>query len=60
MTMAGQPAFPGLTFLQVLFGHRSLDELRVIFADCWTDGDDARTLLEILFPKQASNFWPVA
>jgi hypothetical protein len=57
---SGDAGFPGLTFLQLLFGYRSLDELIYAFADCWTDGDDARALLEILFPKQASNVWPVS
>ncbi len=56
----GAAGFPGLTFLHLLFGHRSLDELRAVYVDCWADGDDARTLVGILFPKQASNFWPVA
>ena len=52
--------FPGLTFLQLLFGHRSLDELRYAFADCWVDGDTPRVLLEALFPKQASRVWPIS
>lgn len=56
----GSAGFAGLTFLQLLFGHCTLEELRAIFADCWADGDEARVLLEILFPKQASNFWPLA
>ncbi|MBA2519263.1 MAG: GNAT family N-acetyltransferase [Chloroflexia bacterium] len=54
---AGDAAFPDLTFLQILFGYRSLDELRHAFADCWADTDEARALLPILFPKQASNVW---
>ncbi len=56
----GAAGFPGCTFLHLLFGHRTLAELRTEFADCWADGDDARTLLEVLFPKQPSSFWPVA
>ena len=56
----GQAAFPGLTFLQLLFGYRNLEELRYAFADCWADGDQARLLLETLFPKQASWVWPVS
>jgi hypothetical protein len=56
----GGAAFPGLTFLQLLFGYRSLDELRTAFPDCWTEGDTPRALLGILFPKQPSDFWPVA
>ncbi|MCX6028764.1 MAG: GNAT family N-acetyltransferase [Chloroflexi bacterium] len=56
----GSVGFPGLTFLQLLFGHRTLEELQAAFADCWVDGDDARALLNALFPKQASSFWPMA
>lgn len=52
-------AFPDLTFLQLLFGYRSLEELKYAFRDCWTDGDEAPVLLEALFPKQPSGVWPV-
>jgi hypothetical protein len=53
------PAFPGLTFLQLLFGYRSLAELDYAFADCVVTGEVGRVLLDALFPKQASNVWPV-
>ncbi len=53
-------AFPGLTFLQLLFGYRSLDELRYAFADCWVEGDTEQLLIEALFPKQPSHLWPVS
>jgi hypothetical protein len=56
----GSAGFPGKTFLQILFGHRSVDALRGAFPDCWCDGDDARALLDALFPKQRSVFWPMA
>ena len=56
----GSAAFPDLSFLQLLFGYRSLEELRGAFPDCWADGDTPRALLGILFPKQPSDFWPVA
>jgi hypothetical protein len=56
----GNAAFPNLTFLQLLFGYRGLDELRHAYADCWTNGDETRALLMALFPKQASNVWGVA
>ncbi len=52
--------FPDLTFLQLLLGYRSLDELQHAFADCTTANDEARALLEILFPKRASDVWPVS
>ncbi len=56
----GEAAFPGLTFLQVLFGYRSYDELHYAFADCWCDDDQVRTLINILFPKKHSHVFPVA
>lgn len=56
----GEAAFPGLTFLQILFGYRTLDELRMAFTDCRVDGDEARVLVEALFPKRASSVWPVS
>jgi hypothetical protein len=57
---SGSAAFPDLTFLQLLLGYRSLEELGYAFADCWTASDEARALLNTLFPKQASAVWPVA
>ena len=57
---AGDGAFPDLTFLQLLFGYRSLEELDYAFADCWTAGDQARVLLASLFPKQPSNVWALS
>ncbi len=56
----GGATFPHWTFLQLLLGYRSLEELRYAFADCGVETDEARALLEILFPKQASAVWPVA
>jgi GNAT superfamily N-acetyltransferase len=52
-------AFPDLTFLQLLFGYRSLDELRNSFADCYYQGKyrDAAVVLRVLFPKKASTVW---
>jgi N-acetylglutamate synthase-like GNAT family acetyltransferase len=45
--------FPPLVFLQLLFGYRSLAELRNSFPDCWAD-EEAALLLNALFPKQSS------
>ena len=56
----GMIAFPGLTFLQVLFGYRSYDELHHAFPDCWCDGEDLRALINILFPKKFSDLFPVS
>ena len=56
----GDAAFPGLTFLQLLFGYRSFEELIYAFADCWCSSEDVRVLLNILFPKKLSNVYPIA
>jgi hypothetical protein len=56
----GAAAFPNRSFLQLLFGYRSLDELRHAYPDCWCHGDETRVLLQGLFPKQASNMWPIS
>jgi hypothetical protein len=55
----GSAAFPALTFLQLLFGYRTLDELQAAFTDCWVEDDAARALVEALFPKQPSAVWGV-
>ncbi len=52
--------FPGLTFLQLLFGFRSLAELEAAFPDCISEGDEARVLLNALFPKRPSAVWPIS
>lgn len=57
---AGDAAFPGLTFLQMVTGYRSLEEIRHAFPDCWTDRDEIRGLLETLFPKKSSDLWAVS
>lgn len=56
----GSIAFPGLTFLQMLFGYRSLDELSQSFPDCWWESEEIRLLINILFPKKLSDVFPVA
>jgi hypothetical protein len=45
---------PDLTFLQLLFGYRSLGELDHARADCYVRNEEAAVLLNILFPKQHS------
>ena len=59
-TEDGSAGFPELTFLQLLFGYRSLDELEYAFADCWTKNNEAQVVLEALFPKQTSAVWGLA
>lgn len=57
-TSRNDAAFPGLTFLQLLFGHRSLDELEDAYPDCRALNDPAYELLHVLFPKRPSWLWP--
>jgi hypothetical protein len=45
--------FPPLVFLQVLFGHRSIEALRQAFPDVWIS-DEARPVLKTLFPTRPS------
>jgi GNAT superfamily N-acetyltransferase len=52
--------FPGHSFLQVLFGCRSLEALEGSFADCRAFDEEARVLLRALFPKRPSQIWPVS
>ena len=47
----GDVLFPGLTFLHVLFGHRTLEELSYIYPDCTAMNERGRVLLRTLFPK---------
>jgi hypothetical protein len=56
----GDAGFPDLTFLQLLFGYRSMSELDRAFADCWASGDTGRPLLDALFHKCPSHIWPIA
>lgn len=57
---AGNAGFPPHTFLQLLFGYRSMDMLKSSFADCWTDRDEFHVLLDSLFPRQPSDLWPIS
>lgn len=50
--------FPPLVFLQLLFGHRSLDELRAAFPDAWAN-NDTTLVLKTLFPARASYVLPL-
>ncbi len=50
--------FPPLVFLQLLFGRRSLDELRYAFPDV-TAEEEARPVLEALFPAQPAWVLPL-
>jgi hypothetical protein len=54
----GHVAFPDLTFLQLLFGYRSLDDLLGAFPDCMVWSDTRGAVLRALFPKRGSNLAP--
>lgn len=49
--------FPDLTFTHLLFGHRTLDDLRHAFTDVTLDERLGRPLLEALFPRRPSQVW---
>ena len=51
--------FPQLTFLQLLFGFRSVEELELVCPDCVISSPETRVLLNILFPKQPSRVWGI-
>ena len=51
----GNSAFPDLSFLQLVFGYRSFEELEQAYADCWYDSDEQRVLLNTLFPRKSSS-----
>lgn len=55
----GSAAFPNLTFLQLLFGYRSLNDIRFAYPDCMASAE-AEQLLTILFPKKPSNIWAIS
>ncbi len=50
--------FPPLVFLQLLFGHRSLEELRAAFPDAWAN-NETTLVLKTLFPSRASYVLPL-
>ena len=50
--------FPPYTFLQLLFGRRSLGDLRAMFPDCVLQ-DEAAAIFEVLFPRRHSNVIPI-
>jgi hypothetical protein len=53
-TVHDAPRLPDLTFIQLLMGRRSVDELRHAYADCIVGGH-YRPLLDALFPARPSN-----
>lgn len=59
-TDEGHIAFPNLTFLQMVFGYRSYEELHYAFPDCWCEVEEVRVVVNALFPKKISNISPIA
>jgi hypothetical protein len=53
-----QAMFAPFTFLQLLFGRRTLSDLRYMYPDCWAE-DEATVVLETLFPRRHSNVIPI-
>ncbi len=51
----GNAAFPDQSFLQLVFGYRTFEELEQSYADCTYKNDETRILLSTLFPKKASS-----
>ncbi len=56
----GNAGFSGLTFLHLVFGHHTTEELRQVYPDTSPWGDEANVLLKALFPKKASLVWALA
>jgi GNAT superfamily N-acetyltransferase len=54
----GSARFPDLTFLQMVFGFRTFEELDSAYPDCY-GRKEAPALLNALFPRRASNVRPV-
>jgi hypothetical protein len=51
--------FPPLVFLQLLFGRRSLADLRYAYPDVWTEEDADAVVLDSLFPARPSWVLPL-
>jgi hypothetical protein len=49
--------FPDLTFLKLLTGYQSLDEIRAGYPDASARSDEAEYLLGVLFPKGLPPIW---
>lgn len=54
-----QAGCPPLVFLQLLFGYRSLAELRAVFPDVW-GSEEATLLINTLLPKQQSTVYSLS
>lgn len=52
--------FPEFTFLHLLFGHRTIEELSHIYADLETRDRETKELIGALFPKKTSHVWAIS
>jgi len=52
--------FPPLTFLHMVFGYRTINEIKHMHKDCETKDDLTAHLLDALFPKKMSDVWPIS
>ena len=52
--------FPAHTFLHLLFGHRTIEELSHIYVDMETKDRETKELIGALFPKKLSHIWPIS
>jgi GNAT superfamily N-acetyltransferase len=55
----GAARFPDLTFLQLVFGFHTIEELQQSFPDCHGGNDEVHLVLTALFPKMTSTIWPL-
>ncbi len=55
----GNAGFAGLTFLHLVFGHHTTEDLRQVYPDTSPWSDEANVLLKALFPKKDSVVWPL-
>lgn len=53
-------SFPPLVFLHLVFGYRSMADLKYAYADCATKDDETANLLNALFPKKVSDIWVIS
>ncbi|NUM49329.1 MAG: GNAT family N-acetyltransferase [Anaerolineales bacterium] len=55
----GDVRLPDLSFLRLLCGQKSFEELDAFMVDCSANNDSARALVHALFPKRPANVWGI-
>ena len=53
----GDVRMPDHSFLHLVSGTKSFDEVRDFYADCYPRNNQVANLLKVLFPKKTSGFW---